>query len=39
MKPLRIALVALLTLGLIVLWLRSVDLAAMGRALRGASPA
>ena len=38
MKPLRIALVAVLTLGLMFLWLRSVDLAAMWRALRGASP-
>lgn len=38
MKPLRIALVAALTLGLLALWLRSVDLGAMGAALLGAHP-
>ena len=38
MKALRIAVVAILTLALLALWLRSVDLRSMGAALRSAHP-
>ena len=38
MKPLRVAIIALLTVALLGFWLRTVDMEAMGRALRAASP-